>query len=177
MSQVSDKPHPPIGPEISMDDDGAFLERTRALFKQIPERTWAAHVAEDEENAEKNGTPAGGAASTGVEVSSKPSRASSDPKLAQQRRKRLARTERQAIEGVQAMAEYIAAAQASIDRIPQLRAARLARAEKERNKGCVRLDKGQRPQLPPPLGIKVRRDHCAQVETRTAAAGRAVASR
>ena len=81
-------------------------------------------------------------------MSSKPSRASSDPKLAQQRRKRLARTERQAIEGVQAMAEYIAAAQASIDRIPQLRAARLARAEKERNKGCVRLDKGQRPQLP-----------------------------
>jgi len=40
----------------------------------------------------------------------------------------------QAIEGVQAMAEYIAAAQASIDRIPQLRAARLARAEKEGNR-------------------------------------------
>ena len=28
----------------------------------------------------------------------------------------------------------------------------------------------------PPLGIKVWRDHCAQAETRTAAAGRAVAS-
>ena len=29
----------------------------------------------------------------------------------------------------------------------------------------------------PPLGIKVRHDHCAQAETRTAATGRAVASR
>src|SRR5512143_2990119 len=29
----------------------------------------------------------------------------------------------------------------------------------------------------PPLGVEVRRDHCAQAETRTASAGQAVASR
>jgi len=40
---------------------------------------------------------------------------------------RKAKLAQQAIEGIQAMADYRAQTQASIDRIPQLRAARLAR--------------------------------------------------
>src|SRR5205823_1981186 len=64
-------------------------------------------------------------------------------------------TERQAIESVQAMAEYIAAAQASIDRIPQLRAARLARRKKEIRavldwtKGSAPSSPDRQEQLPP----------------------------